>query len=156
MNPMSEFTPPSSAQIRPKIKGKSDFFSWRLYLYVKRYEKYHAQRTIWAHLNPCTGSTALYIGSERDGDWIHAQLLRGLCTTTGKVQRLAFGAVHGTREWVDITEQFWSDYLKKGVCAIHGDYAHQWIESESERVCEYCKKREVKRVVMMPVTQWVD
>lgn len=107
-----------------------------------------------AHLNLCTGSTNLYIGSDRDGDWIHAQQLRNLCCATGKVQRLAFGAIHGTSEWVDVTEKFWSDYLQKGVCAIHGDYAHQWIESESERVCAYCKKREVKRVVIMPVIQW--
>lgn len=149
---------PMAEQVKPKIRGKSDFFSWQLYCYMKKY-KHPSEFRIWsATWNSCYGvqpeKPSLHIGGERDGQWIHARQLKNLCLVGQKVERYAYGAIHDTANWVDVTDAFWTDYMKKGVCAIHGDYAHKWHEEGSQRKCEYCDKTEKKQIVMVEKEIW--
>lgn len=145
-------------QIKPKVRGKSDFFSWQLYRYMKKYSN-PSEHRIWAATwSSCYGvqpnKPSLYIGSERDGGWIHARQLRNLCSVGQKIERYAYGAPHDTANWVDVTDAFWGDYLKIGVCAIHGDFAHKWQEEDELRTCDYCGKKERKRIVMVEKEVW--
>lgn len=112
----------NAEKIKPKVKGKSDFFSWQLYRWAK---KRPTSMTIWAGTwNSCYGL---------DGD-------------KPTLEMWAYGPNHGTKDWVDITDQFWKSYLEIGVCAIHGDYIHNWSETENTRVCTRCKKTEIKQI----------
>lgn len=149
---------PTADQIKPKVRGQSDFFSWQLYRYMKKYRN-PSEHRIWAATwSNCYGvqpdKPSLYIGSDRDGDWIHARQLRNLCLVGQKIERYAYGAPHDTGNWVDVTDAFWGDYLKIGVCAIHGDFAHKWHEEGGLRTCDHCGKKERKQIVMVEKEVW--
>lgn len=138
----------TAQQIKPKEKGKSDFFSWQLYRWARK--RPQALR-IWAGTWNCVNGidaekTVLYIGFERDGDWIYARQLRNLCLHGANLDCWAYGPGHDTRNWIDITEQFWQSYLEIGVCAIHGDYAHNWSVVDDKRTCTHCAKTEKKEI----------
>lgn len=144
-------------QIKPKEKGKSDFFSWALYRWAKK--RPHAMR-IWAGTwNSVSGidseKKVLYIGFDRDGDWIHARQLRNLCLRGAKLDCWAYGPAHDTGNWVDVTSEFFQKYFEIGVCAIHGDYAHEWIIVDDKRTCTHCKKIEKKEITQTESLAWV-
>lgn len=145
-------------EIKPAVARHSDFFSWQLYRWVKKYPE---RTRVWAATwNSATGvdreHPVLVIGSDRDESWIMGAPLSQLCAYGAKIESYAYGGAHDTANWVDVTEAFWSDYRKKGVCAIHGDLAHEWEYSEDRntRVCVYCGKHESKKIVMRPVEIW--
>src|SRR5690625_1551978 len=101
-------------QIKPKEKGKSDLFSWQLYRWLKK--RPHAIK-IWAGTwNSVSGiepeKSVLYIGFERDGDWIHARQLRNLCLHGANLDCWAYGPAHDTRNWADVTNEFWQRYFE--------------------------------------------
>lgn len=144
-------------EIKPTTKGKSDFFSWQLFRWVRKNPEC---TKVWAGTwNNCTGvdreKSVLYIGYERDGKWIHARQLTNLCTHGARLDCFAYGTAHDTENWVDVTDAFWSDYMKKGVCAIHGDYAHNWSQEGGRRTCSYCGKTEKRETRMVPTEVWV-
>lgn len=148
-----------ASAIKPDQTGRSGFFSWQLYRYVKRHRSDSEQR-VWAGTwSPIFGidrnSPVLYIGCERDGEWIHAVRLRDLCRQGSPITRWAYGPGHDTPRWVDVTDKFWSEYMEKGVCAIHGDAAHKWQQGDNKRRCEYCGKREVLESKMVEQFHWV-
>lgn len=153
---------PRPRDIKPKVSGKADFFSWRLYQFALKKGEQSMQvfRSTW---NPITGHDPdreglLYIGRRFDDGWFHGKDLRSVCAPFGPItQCWAYGPSHGIEEWRDVTEEFWADYLKRGVCAIHGDRAHKWGQDEDEsdeRTCLYCGKQEKKRIVMVPREIW--
>ena len=142
--------------INPKIKGKSDFFSWQLYKWVK---KYPDRTTIWlSTLNSIYGiynKGSLYIGDERDGEWVRCRQLTNLCTIGSHLNAFAYGPCHDVKNWKNVTELFWDRYMKIGVCAIHGDFSHKWrYKAELERICEYCGKVEFGEYVNVPALKW--
>ena len=130
-------------KIRPKVKGKSDFFSWKLSEHIRNNpDMYRVYK--W--------DDCLYIGAGDVGDWIHAQRLRALCSYAKKPTTFAYCK---TKEWEEITNQFWKDYLEKGVCAIHTDIAHEWKElAVKKRQCEYCGKIETRKVKVTKSFVW--
>ncbi|QUX96580.1 hypothetical protein C0J08_14750 [Marinomonas sp. CT5] len=134
--------------IKPQINKQSDFFSWQLFLYVQKHPQATEQR-IYEDKD-----SMLYIGSTRDEGWIHAQQLRNLCSMGQKLQRFAYGRKHGTESWKDVTDKFWSEYMKKGVCSIHDDIVHKWKETDKDRTCEYCGEYETKHTVLKPDVEW--
>ena len=102
------------------------------------------------------GNNVLYIGDERDGGWIHARQLRNLCLHGSNLDRWAYGAAHDTRNWVDITDYFWGKYFEIGVCAIHVDYAHNWVVVGDTRTCSNCGKSEKKEIKVVETEVWVE
>lgn len=128
--------------IKPRVRGQSEFFSWQLYRYVKKYPN-ASQQKVWSATWNSTlgldGKSTMYIGDERHGPWIHARQLRNLCLAGQKIERYAYGSCHDTANWKDITEEFWREYMRIGVCAIHGDNAHRFIETGKDaKTCQNC------------------
>lgn len=150
---------PKASDIKPKVKGQSDFFSWQLYRYMRKYTDPKDQRVFAGTWNSIDGVNplrpVLYIGQLSKDLWFSGRQLRNLCRHGGSIVRYAYHAGHDTKNWVDVTDAFWSDYMKIGVCAIHGDLAHDWDVSGDERTCRYCGKREIKRIKMVEKEIWV-
>lgn len=148
---------PTAEEFKPAKRGWSDKWSWQLYKWLKRCPD---ATTIWAsRFHPYlseVSSPAIFIGDQRDGDWIHARLLRNLCVSGGDLQRYAYGPEHDTKNWQDVTDQFWSEYRRIGVCAIHGDFAHSFVENGDTRKCMWCGKVEIKITELRPVTRWAE
>lgn len=127
--------------IRPKADNTSDFFSWQLFRWIRKHKDLYR---IWE-----TGDEyhPLVIGDIYYGDdAVSGTHLKTLCFKDRQLTVYSFCMFDGT-EWTEITDKFWSDYMDRGVCAIHGDNAHQWITRESTRRCEYCNKHERQVVV---------
>lgn len=135
---------PTAKSVKPKQRGRADFFSWQLYRFLKKYEdrKIVIWSATWNSVHGVSEKRSLYIGFERSGEtgeWIAARQLRNLCLAGQKLDVFAYSSCHDTNNWLDVTEWFWGEYLKKGVCAIHGDNAHNFIGGR----CEYCGIQEL-------------
>ena len=139
--------------IKPKVTGKADF-SWQLYRWIKKYpESYH----VYSDNDP--SFPCLYIGmiANEDPDYCYGRAIRQLCVCGEKIKAYAYGgSAYNVCEWSEVTEQFWSEYMKKGICAIHGDLVHKWNVSGNTRTCQYCGKVEYKKTVMIPKEVWED
>lgn len=147
--------------IKPKKRGIADFFSWQLYRWVKA--KPHATQIWRGTWNSATGidrdRPVLYIGhmdSDTPGElWFHGRNLRNLCCYRQKIESYAYGPGHDTKKWVDVTEGWWSEYMEKGVCAIHVDYAHDWETEGDKRTCSWCGAVENRVVEQVERVTWV-
>jgi hypothetical protein len=144
-------------EIKPMQIGKSDFYSWQLYRWVK---KFPDRITIWsATWNSGTGvdrkNKSLYIGDQRDGSWIHARQLQNLCLTNQKLHAYAYGKEHDTDNWEDVTAKFWDEYKNKGVCAIHKN-VHIWLQNGKSRVCQRCGHTQNQITEIIERLRWVD
>jgi hypothetical protein len=147
--------------IKPANHGKSDFFSWQLYRWAKQKP---LMLQIWEGTwNSVSGTDrghpVLYIGymdSDTPGEkWLHGRKLRELCCHGQNIEGCAYGPGHDTAHWKEITKEWWKKYMRIGVCAIHGDFAHNWNESGDTRICEYCGKKEHKQIEMVEKVTWV-
>lgn len=147
--------------IKPKQRGKSDFFSWHLYRWIKDLP-YSCQiwRGTW---NSATGidrdRPVLYIGHMDDDTpgerWLHGRMLHNLCLHGQSIEGYAYGPGHDTEHWEEITEEWWAEYTKKGVCAIHGDLSHEWVEDGDTRTCKHCGKQEHRTTKLVEITVWL-
>jgi hypothetical protein len=144
---------------RPKVKGESDFFSWQLYRWLKKHK--HYTRIYKGTWNSITGHDlsrdVFYIGrkDDKDSSWCHCRELRNLCTYRSGLEMFAYGGCHGVKDWEDVTEWFWDEYRRIGVCAIHGDYAHKWnYLYPTKRKCEYCGKIETSHTKTIKQEVW--
>ena len=144
-------------EYKPKVRGRADFFSWQLYKWLKKKPYYcRVYKGAW---NVISGHDPdnpwLYIGLINDG-YFSGNLLRRICRHGQRLESWAYcSKTHRVDEWEDVTEWFFSEYEKKGVCAIHGDFAHKWQPLNSnQRICEYCKKVETSSVTFGPKVRW--
>lgn len=145
-------------KFKPLIKGKADFYSWQLYKWMKKKPYFcRIYKGVW---NSATGydnlKPVLYIGSIDDGCFV-GNLLKRICGYGSKLSSYAYcSKEHHVDEWEDVTEQFFDDYRKKGVCAIHGDMCHKWTYNVggSFRKCEYCGKEENMTIVFQHKKVW--
>lgn len=143
--------------IKPAQRGQSDFFSWQLYRWVRQNQ--HLCSVFAGTWNSVTGvepgRTVPYIGRMDEDGWFHGTLLRGLCCHGASLQSWAYGPGHDTANWKDITAEFWTDYFNRGVCAVHGDLAHNWDYVTADfRVCRWCGKQEQEQTVYRAVKVW--
>lgn len=144
-------------EFKPAVKGQSDFYSWQLFRWLRKNKHYYRiYRGTW---NGCDGynpdKPVLYIG-HRDGDWLHGNELRRICTAGHDLKAWAFGFQEmRVAEWEDITDEFYSLYRKIGICAIHKNW-HDFEVSGDERTCKRCGKVEIKQTRMVPKTEWVS
>lgn len=148
---------PDVNKIKPEVRGQSDFFSWKLYQWMKKKPYYSkVYRSTWCNIEGITDKPeALYIGSGVDSEgWFHGVQLKSLCRDGAKMQAWAFGPNFDTKNWIDCTDEFWANYMLVGVCAIHGDYSHKWVKDGDSRECEYCNKVEHKKFKMVKREYW--
>ncbi len=143
---------PPVSEIKPKEKYKSDFFSWNLYRFLSsKNPRNNELNKIFK--NPDDGF--LYIGEKHLDDWgVSGFRLRTLCSGSGKGKFPTVYAYMNSKNWEDITDEFFDLYMKIGVCAIHGDFAHSFIEKGNKRECEYCGKLERKYVKVVEKEYW--
>lgn len=158
----------SISEIKPAESNKSDFFSWRLYGFLRKHglrmsNIYISSWNVFTGHKPITDTGiltthgTLMIGEKDDTGWFGGLGLRGLCSgpSNGSYQCFAYYGAHHVDEWIDVTESFWNLYMKIGVCAIHRNMAHDWSYiSDNERSCKNCQKREVKKIKMEPREFW--
>ena len=145
--------------IKPNVKGQSDFFSWQLFRWIRKNPTaFRVYAGTWNSIDGIEPERPVfYIGYEReDSHWISARNLRNLCCANQDLKSYSYGPCHDTANWVDVTEAFWSDYMKKGVCAIHGDNAHSWDEKDDGlRCCIHCCETQILKTKMVEVSEWV-
>ena len=135
---------------QPKVKGKSDFYSWNLFRWLRK-QNFTRRNLFSIFKTPREG--APYVIGYRDSEGcIIGFRLKELCST-GSDKQFPQVCCYGNKDWEDVTEWFWFEYESIGVCAIHGDFAHDWIYSKAKsiRVCNYCKKREFKNIKIVEI-----
>lgn len=147
--------------IKPKTKGKADFYSWQLYKFIKNKPYYcHIYKGTWNSFDGYNkDKPVMYIGmKDRDNQCcFFGAALRQICVQGAKLKIWCMNSrEHHVEEWEDITDWFFKEYQRIGVCAIHGDYAHNWVEDGDTRKCEYCGKREVKQHLWVPKGIWAE
>lgn len=145
--------------VKPSKKGKSDFYSWQLYRWLREKPDYnHVYKGAWNCINGYDQQRrTLYIGRMEDSCFL-GTALRRLCHYGAKLESWAYCSEgHRLDEWEDTTESFIAEYMTKGVCAIHGDVAHKWryVPSAGIRTCDYCGKEEKRNLVFVPKTVWM-
>lgn len=128
--------PPMAAdRIKPLQRGKSGFFSWPLYQWLRRHPE---QARIYRGNVHYPG--ALYIGSQ-EGRFLHGALLEVVALQGQTLNCWAF--VDANKDgWEEITAEFWEQYLSKGVCAIfkNGE-GHTYDVSGPVKTCLYCGEK---------------
>lgn len=131
-------------EFKPKVKGESDFFSWKLYRWLYN----HKDKT---NIFKCNND--LWIGELWDNDFVGVNL-RHLCRY-GRNPEIMCHSYETKDGWDDVNEWFWSEYSRIGVCAIHGDYAHKWnYLYPTKRKCEYCGKIETSYIETKRIEKW--
>lgn len=147
---------PAAKSIQPAVTGQSDFFSWQLYRWVKRRpDACEIWRGYW---NPVTGLDAsrptLFIGEMMKDGWFHGRRLRSLCVHGGKLESYAHTpSGFGTDKWENISAEWWPEYMRIGICAIHSA-SHDWLEEGQRRVCKRCGAAQRKRVDFIERICW--
>lgn len=146
----------SAERIKPAQSGKSDFFSWKLYQFIKKHGS--DVRVFDGTWNPITGhdkeNTSLFIGRISDDGWFSGRRMNDLTRPGSGTDNFSYpGGSFRLDEWKDITDQFWKDYLRIGVCALR-QYRHEWELLGERRVCNYCGAAEYRHVVMKPHEHW--
>lgn len=145
--------------IKPKVRGKADFYSWQLYRWAKKYPgRLQIFKGTWNSSTGLNGGNpTLYIGlMDEDGSgWFHGAQLRHICCVGRKIESWAYGPNFDTANWEDATEWFWDEYMRIGVCAIHGDLWHDWSICCDTRTCTRCGATEHKQVVEFTRDVWI-
>ncbi len=142
---------------RPKEKGKSDFYSWNLYRWLR---KQACEPEIFKKNKIYKSNEGdLYVGTRyggNTGDHVIGVRLRHLCSGSGFGKFPLCGSWIGSHDWEDVTEEFYSKYNRIGVCAIHDYAAHNfnYLKDNSARMCGYCGKIERKVVTMVERVGW--
>lgn len=143
-------------EYKPKEKGKSDFYSWNLYRWLRKQSKLPEWRQKTRIYKSEDGT--VFIGARYDNvhDGVTGTRLRHLCSGSGVGRFPEVGLWVGSGQWQDITDEFYAEYERVGVCAIHGDLAHEFTVFGNARQCDYCGKVERKVVRMIEQVEWVD
>lgn len=139
---------------QPKVKGQSDFYSWNLFRWLRYQHAKKTHPTIRVYKSPRIYSPYVIGYRNHDGDIIGIRL-KELCSSESNRQ---FPNVfcYGNQDWQDVTDWFWGEYERIGVCAIHGDWAHDWeyLKDRSARMCKHCGKIEKKKIKMVERVSW--
>ena len=136
---------PFANDIKPEVNGRHDFYSWQLYRWAKKYghsnydsmdnkmrvyrcnDENRKGQLLIGFLDKCEGPGNHFISGNQ---------LRYICSYGRKLESWAIPV----SDVEDITESFWAEYYHKGICAIHGDLVHEWIEMDDLIQCQYCNK----------------
>lgn len=138
---------------QPKIKGKSDFYSWDLFRWLRQQHRTRMGR-VFIFETP-REATPYVIGYRDLEGCIIGFRLKELCST-GSDKQFPQVFCYGNQAWEDVTDWFWSEYERIGVCAIHGDWAHDftYLSDNTARMCQHCGKIEKRKVEMVERVTW--
>jgi hypothetical protein len=147
--------------IKPEKKGVADFYSWGLYAWLKKRPNAFSifASTLIDENGNEVDKPVLYIGSKDSYGDIMGAPLRQVCSTAKMPEIYWLSQSRPSNKWEDITDDFYKQYMEIGVCSIHHDLVHKWVESKDgqTRTCQYCDKRETKQVEIVKVEKikWV-
>lgn len=152
--------------IRPAVRNQSDKFSWRLYQRASMRGRERVYIAAWnigigtpvvpdfEALKNMEGSqmSRLMIGEAIfDDGWFNGAQLQHVIRKGMQAVGASFSYsdTFNTKNWIDITEWFWKQYMIRGRCIfMHDAHAHSWITiNKNARRCEWCRKHERRTVV---------
>jgi hypothetical protein len=159
-------------QIQPKVRSKSDKFSWRLYLRAMKKGRERIYIGAWdnlfgqPHVPSLEGLKAgnrmdmrlLYIGYMHDDKkYFSGQPIREVARHGKAHCDYSYGPGFNTAHWLDVTDWFWSAYIERGRCAVWHDQVHEWVPiNRNARKCAYCGKHEHRTVVTKKIVERVE
>lgn len=142
---------PEPKQIKPAVPRISDKFSWRLYEWVRRNP---GGRQVYVCTKGLTKGS-LYVGDLSDG-LLHGGRL--MAVLSGGFPRHGYAMLlgaNGMKKYKDVTNSFWKEYMRIGVCSIHNS-GHIWQpKGKTKRICNTCQKVQVQRVKVEKSLMWV-
>lgn len=150
---------------KPAKRGKSDKFSWNIHSVLKEWEGLDVQvvQIGWDRIHgKCPldqGETFLCIDVEPHG-WLTGGWVMAI-TTHGKQAIGAYGLFGKEpwwkNEWEYVTESWFRQYARKGVCAVHQSFGHKFVSiNRNARVCEYCGEHQRRAVETVKTIKRVD
>jgi len=146
--------------IRPAVKGQSDKYSWLLYRRVLREGRQDvylmSAQTLDGWIPPSVDGLMdrnimprnIAIGEmTNDRTFIGNRLLAICNPTPGQPRDWAFSPRWRTKDWINVTDWFWTTYQRDGRCRFFS-HVHEWIQiNRNARKCAYCGKHERRQVV---------
>lgn len=147
-------------KFKPKVRGKSDKYSWRLYQRIRTNGRERvylmAHDIIQGVYEPniddlkseVLRSSRIAVGRIYEcGDFV-GKRLSNIFSPSDKYSNYCYGGNEfATNKWIDITDWFWHRYEHYGRCAFVGDYSHEWQEiNRNSRKCKHCGKHERRTV----------
>ena len=145
--------------IRPAVKGKSDKFSWRLYQRARKYGRERVYLATWdsifgprpASLDELKAGNVpprrIMFGELHGDGCFGGKQLADICCQGAPLQNYAYGHGHGVKNWIEITDWFWTQYLRHGRCQFFPGQ-HDWITiNANARKCRHCGQHQRRTVV---------
>ncbi len=155
--------------IKPKVKNESDKYSWNLYKYLLKHKN---TKVYYSKINSFTDDEHTYdksslvkmdtlIGVESEDGLIGARLIDIL----RKIPSMDFWYGNVKNNHVEITEDFFNDYIEIGRCLF--DQSHDGLLrnadnrftyiNEDERKCNWCGIEQHKEIEeeIKHVTHWI-
>lgn len=142
-------------EFKPKLRGKSDKFSWRIFKFLVKYAPYGLQvyRVGWCPLGgivPVDSGELMFVLDNGDGWPITARIKR--VTVVGND---ASGAVisWSGKNWrqlekEDVTDWFFREYARIGRCLFQPEWSHDFIKiNRNSRKCRHCGGHQKRAVV---------
>lgn len=144
----------SKDELKPDADG---FYSKQLYRWLKKHPRYNQ---IFERPTEGKHRSCLMIGIKDDTGCFSGAKLAQVCSGDTLPTIYSWALVsQASDEWVNVTELFLERYKKIGVCAIHDDIAHRFVETDTEpkeRKCLNCGlvEKQVSEVVI--VKKWAS
>jgi hypothetical protein len=153
-------------QIKPKIKGESDKYSWQLYEFLrKNYNRFGIPNVYYIQTQDSWDSKeekAIYVDrpfdendsrlnyiwigdNHRDG-WYYGNKLSNILGCSREKYTVFACPYFNNRIIINITEWFWNEYLKIGRCIWDRSH-HGWLVNDDKRFiyvnknsrkCQWC------------------
>lgn len=159
--------------IKPKIKGKSDKYSWNFYkylnklktkdikIYYRKYDYFSGALTDFNETDFSTGNTLIISKVIKHDKGLIGSSLSSVLRS-GKIDEYYYSNIHNN--YFEVTEEFFDLYLDKGRCLF--DFNHNgWLAYDDDRftiydkyrICNYCGKRQSKKVEIIneEVVNWI-
>lgn len=145
-------------QVKPVKKGKSDKYSWNLYRFIKLNRNLKVYRVGWnSRDGVCPVDEGCTILRDEFGN---TAILNRILTDGPKALSCCFswsGAGWSNLDKEDITDQFFRDYLRSGVCSFASDWYHKWKSvNRNSRKCLYCGKHETRKIETIKTVKRIE
>lgn len=149
-------------QIKPKVKGQSDKYSWNLYSWMNKYKKYIQYKVYYIGNYEFDKNNIslrnIVIGrkhseAEMSGDTLYHIIHNGI----KKDDSFCFLQSQGwnIKDAKDITDIFWKSYIQEGRCFLFGhndvwllgDENRYTYVGKSSRRCNWCGRWEQREIL---------
>ncbi len=141
-------------QFKPAVRGKSDKFSWRVFQFLNYYKDVdiRVMRLGWNIVYgkvPLSKGQLYFVMDFDNGLPVTANVQR--VTVTGKDAAgccVSWGGLPFVDlESEDVTDWFFLNYARIGLCLWQGDWAHDFIKiNKNSRKCKHCGEHQTRTI----------